>query len=115
MSSKSDLQKQFSQEAALLIQHAAEMGFGVTLGEAWRPPEMAKSYADQGKGIATSLHIDRLAIDLNLFKGDVYLTSTEDHKGLGSWWKARGPDHHWGGDFGDGNHYSMSPDGGKTR
>lgn len=115
MSTESELQKQFAHDVAILIQEAERMGFGVTLGEAWRTPEMAKMYADQGKGISGSLHIRRLAIDLNLWKDNEYLKKTEDHAGLGAWWKSLGPEHCWGGDWGDGNHYSITPDGGRTK
>ena len=111
----SQLQMTFAQNVARLILHAAELGYGVTLGEAYRPPETAELYAQQGRGSKNSLHSRRLAIDLNLFKDGVYLSSTESHRELGTWWKSLGPNHAWGGDFGDGNHYSLSPDGGKTR
>jgi len=52
-----------------------------------------------------SLHYIRLAIDLNLFKGGVYLTETMDHETLGLYWEGIGGS--WGGRFGDGNHYSL--------
>lgn len=115
MSKTLELQVKFAHDVAWLILHARELGFGVTLGEAYRPPEMAEIHHQSGKGIRNSLHTRRLAIDLNLFKDGHYLRSTESHQELGMWWKSLGPDHAWGGDFGDGNHYSLSPDGGKTK
>jgi hypothetical protein len=96
---------------AKLIIRAYEMGFELTLGEAWRPPEMAKLNAQSGKGIANSLHGDRLAIDLNLFKDGAFLSRSEDHKPLADYWKTLHPLCCWGGDFkpnADGNHYSMT-------
>lgn len=89
------------------------MGYSVTLGECWRTPEQAKWNAAQGIGTVSSLHIERLAIDLNLFKDGVFLQSTEDHRPLGEWWESLGKDHRWGGRFSrpDGNHYAISPDG----
>lgn len=104
-------QSRFALSVALLIQKADELGFDITLGEAWRTPEQAKWNAAQGIGTTTSLHIDRLAIDLNLFKAGKYLASTEDHRALGEWWERLGADYRWGGRFKDGNHYSISPDG----
>lgn len=106
-------QSRFALSVALLIQKADELGYDVTLGEAWRTPEQAKWNADRGIGTTTSLHIERLAIDLNLFKNGRFLTSTEDHRPLGEWWEKLGPDYRWGGRFSrpDGNHYSVSPDG----
>ena len=108
------LQQQFAQDAAKLIQKAAELGYGVTLGEATRSPEQAAWNAAHGKGVANSLHIDKLAIDINLFKPDgTYITDSIGHTELGAWWKALGPRHMWGGNFQrlDYNHYSISPDG----
>jgi hypothetical protein len=113
------LQILFSQEAALLIQQAGILGYGVTLGEAWRSPEQAAWDAAHGTGVAHSLHTEKLAVDLNLFKrsGDAslwtYITDDEGHRDLGAWWKGRGSSHCWGGDFSkqDPNHYSISPDG----
>lgn len=104
-------QSRFALGVALLIQKADEMGFSVTLGEAWRTPEQARFNASKGIGTVTSLHIERLAIDINLFKDGAFLQGTEDHRTLGEWWESLGPDYKWGGRFKDGNHYSISPDG----
>lgn len=106
-------QEEFTQSVALLIQKAAALGYGVTFGEAWRTPEQARINATNGSGISRSLHIERLAIDLNLFKDGRYITNDEGHKLLGPWWKALHSKHRWGGDFTkrDFNHYSSSPDG----
>lgn len=117
MSAELDLQVEFSQEAALLIQQARQLGYGVTLGEAWRSPQQAAWDAQHGTGIAHSLHIEKLAIDINLFKqvdgSWQYISDGEGHTELGAWWKARGANRRWGGDFAtkDYNHYSISADG----
>ena len=96
---------------ALLIQHASILGYEVTFGEAWRPPETAELYAKKGKGIRNSLHRDRLAVDLNLFRDGRYLSSTSSHLKLGEYWESIGGT--WGGRFKDGNHYSLSHRGRK--
>lgn len=106
----------FSQLAARLILEAYRLGCTVTLGEAWRPHEMARLYAQRGSGSLNSLHIDRLAIDLNLFRDGQWLQASEDHAELGAWWKAQHPLARWGGDFRpkpDGNHYSVEWQGRK--
>lgn len=107
------LQEEFAQSVARLIQKASQLGYGVTFGEAYRTPEQAKLNAAKGSGISNSLHTERLAIDLNLFKDGVYITDGEGHSLLGIWWKALGPKYRWGGDFAkkDFNHYSITPDG----
>lgn len=109
----SALQEQFAQSAALLIQKAKELGYGVTLGEAWRSPQQAALNAAAGTGISNSLHTERLAIDINLFLNGVYITDTTGHRTLGAWWKTLGGNYRYGGDFSkpDPNHYSITPDG----
>lgn len=109
------LQRQFAfaQDVALLIQKANTLGYHVTLGETWRPPEMVAIYAARDTGSGTSVHPLKLAIDLNLFIGTTYITDSAGHIPLGYWWKTLSPLHRWGGDFPkhDYNHYSITPDG----
>lgn len=110
----SRLQEEFSQSVARLIQYAGALGYGVTFGEAYRTPEQAALNAKSGAGISNSLHTDRLAIDINLFRDGSYITDDTGHSALGTWWKTLGPRYRWGGDFStrkDFNHYSLSPDG----
>ena len=106
-------QRLFTKLLAKLIDFAYESGYELTVGEAHRTEEQAAIYAKQGKGIKRSLHCDRLAIDLNLFKNGVYMESSEDHKFLGKYWESLHPMCRWGGWFGDGNHYSITYDGRK--
>lgn len=96
---------------ASLIFEAHKAGYELTFGEAYRSPEEAERLAKLGKGIANSLHTQRLAIDLHLFKDGKYLSSTEAHRPLGEWWEKSHPACRWGGFFkrGDGNHYEMDP------
>lgn len=103
-------QSLFVRLVAKLITYATERGYELTFGEAWRTPEQAAFNAANGKGISNSLHIERLAIDLNLFKDGRFLSSTEDHKPLGEYWETLHPLCRWGGRFTrpDGNHYSLA-------
>lgn len=103
-------QSVFARMVAELIQKATDMGLEVTFGEAWRSPEEAKRLAAAGKGIVTSLHCDRLAIDLNLFKDGV-LQDAKGHEQLGLEWEKMGGA--WGGRFRDANHYSLAHEGRK--
>lgn len=93
--------------ARLLIK-MNEMGYEFTLGEAWRPPEEAERLAKLGVGIKNSLHIKKLAIDINLFKDGRYLSASEDHKELGKWWERQHTLCRWGGRWDDGNHYELT-------
>lgn len=86
-------------------------GYKVRGGELLRDPRVAQMNDANGVGISNSLHIDKLAIDLNVFKGGVWLNKTEDHAPIGAKWKTLHPLFAWGGDFKpptkpDGNHYS---------
>lgn len=103
-------QQRFSRMVAQLIQKATELGYNITIGDAYRDPRVhgeqgvKKSYSE-----AKSAHKHRLAIDLNLFKGNQWLQKTEDHKQLGEYWESIGGS--WGGRFNDGNHYSLEHGG----
>lgn len=98
-------QRKFTRMVADLIVWAYNNGYELTFGEAWRTPEQAALNASKGIGIGGSLHIDRLAVDLNLFRDGKFLTSTDDHRPLGEYWESIGGT--WGGRFNDGNHYSL--------
>lgn len=110
----SDKQQQFTRNIGLLIGWAYANGYTMTFGDAYRDPRLAALNAQQGKGIAKSLHTQRLAVDFNLFKDGAYLPKSEDYAPLGDYWKTLDPLNRWGGDFKpvpDGNHFSMT-DGG---
>lgn len=105
-------QKRFAKAVARLIDKAHELGYEVTLGDAYRDP---RAFGRLGETIAYgnkfSCHKVRLAIDLNLYRDGKYLDQSDDHKPLGEWWEALAPDHCWGGRFQDGNHYSITHEG----
>ena len=82
-----------------LIVFAYDSGYELTFGDAYAKTGHRKE----------SLHYIRLAIDLNLFRNGVYLTSTADHLPLGLYWESIGGS--WGGRFNDGNHYSLAHEG----
>jgi hypothetical protein len=92
-------QSKFAKMVPLLLLYAYELGYEITLGDAW---------AKTGH-IKNSFHYKKLAQDLNLFKNGRYLRSTKSHEPLGLFWESIGGT--WGGRWGDGNHYSY----GETR
>jgi hypothetical protein len=103
-------QFEFALHVSSLINKAEQLGFMCSLGEAYRPPEMAKIYASTGKGILNSQHCKRLAIDLQLF--DIhgnYLDEPQHYDMLGAYWKSLTPLNRYGGDFPrrDANHFEM--------
>ena len=103
-------QSKFARMVADLIIKAYDMGYEVTLGDAYRDPRVHGNIGvKMGYGHSKSCHKIRLAIDLNLFKDGKFLEGSEAHKPLGEWWEKQGGT--WGGRFNDGNHYSLSHDG----
>ena len=109
-------QRVFTRLVAELIKHAYWLGYELTLGDAYRSPQQAAANAAAGTGIRNSLHSQRLAIDLNLFKDGVYLIDSAAHRPLGEFWESLSTDEYrccWGGRFSrpDGNHYSIENEG----
>jgi hypothetical protein len=112
-------QQQFARCVALLIIRANELGYSVTLGDAYRDQRVHGDWGEkQGYGHPKSVHKLRLAVDLNLFDHDGnYVADTLGHEPLGTFWEALGGRHgldlRWGGRFRkpDGNHYSMAHNG----
>lgn len=104
-------QRLFTRLLAQLLAYIHGQGYDVTLDWAYRPSECAEHLAAAGKGIRSSLHSSRLAVDLNLFLRGEYLTATDAHKPFGVYWESLHELCRWGGRFGDGNHYSMEHGG----
>jgi hypothetical protein len=107
--SEGELQRFFPLLVAKLIQWADAHGYQLTFGEAWRTPQQAAWDVAHGTGILHSLHIERLAIDFNLFKDGIWQTDAEAFRPLADFWKTLHPLCRWGGDFKtvDGDHFSL--------
>ena len=86
-----------------LIIWAYDNGYELTFGDAY-----VSTRTGHMKG---SLHYDKLAIDLNVFRGGVYLTEGSEYPNLGEFWESKGGA--WGGRFADGNHFSLAHGGRK--
>lgn len=106
------IQQEYAKLVPRLIDKAHELGFSVTLGDAYRDPRVFGPIGTKrGYGHPSSAHKQRLAIDLNLFRDGKFLGETSDHRELGEWWEQQHPLARWGGRFNDGNHYSFEVDG----
>ena len=106
----------FAKRLPRLLDKVFDFGLEVTLGETYRSPQEAARLAATGAGITRSLHCERLAIDLQLFKDNRYLTQTEEYRQLGEFWESLSGDGYecaWGGRFTrqDGGHFSIAWDG----
>ena len=99
-------QSKFVKCVGMLIMYAYALGYELTFGD---------TYPGKFSHKKSSFHEKGLAVDLNLFKGGIWLTESADHEVLGTFWESLGGT--WGGRFdvskepghqGDGNHYSWN-------
>lgn len=119
-----NMQSKFAFNIALLIKYAYVHGYEVTFGDAYRDPLLAKLNSGlygliekvtskitwlSRRGSINSLHCQRLALDINLFRDGRYLSTSEAHLVLGRYWEQLHTFNRWGGRFKDGNHYEMVP------
>ncbi len=103
--------------AILYAQHVAwlnQKGYRTRLGDLFRDPRAFGEVGEEGPyGAPYSMHKDKCAGDINLFKNGKFLTKTSDHLESGRKWESRHPLCCWGGRFDDGNHYSITHGGRK--
>ena len=120
MSALLELQAKFTELLPRLLDYMRlrEVGTDMShvLAEVYRPPETAALYAQQGRGSKTSLHCEKLAADILIFKKGVLCTTGDEYKVFGAYWKSLHQFARWGGDFthgptaGDYGHFSITPD-----
>ena len=101
MDKRKKKQSKFAHMLALLILHAEQLGYEVTMGDCYRDKRC-------NYGHKKSLHKLRLAVDLNLFVDGEYVTADEYHIPLHQYWTSIG-----GAEpiMGDMNHYSVEHKG----
>jgi len=94
-------QREFTFMVAGLINHAKELGFELTFGDAYRDSRVKYGHPE-------SLHRKRLAIDLNLFIDHEYITDGTGHDLLHNYWDSIGGAERIDNDM---NHYSVAHGG----
>ena len=106
----SDIQYLFLQDVCKLIGYCKVHEIKVTIGEAYRTLYQQKEYVRTGKSkTITSMHLQRLAIDLNFFIDGKYTKKKKDIENIGSYWEGLSPFNVWGGRWGwDANHFQRS-------
>jgi len=104
----------FSICVAELILYAVSQGYEIALDEGTERLTEKDPTSDHKTG---SLHHIGLAQDLLLYLKGVYLTDTPSYAFLGQFWQElgikKGLPLAWGGDFNDGNHFSLAWQGRK--
>lgn len=112
----SEAQRIFAYNLGRFIIEAYKAGYEFTMGEVHRTDEQHALNLKTGKSKAIrSLHQDRLAFDINLFKtptsGYGYIPDSAQYAPLGTIWEKLHPLNRWGGRFKtlvDGNHFEMT-------
>jgi len=98
MSKLLENQQAFAFKVAYLIVHAHNLGYQVTLGDAYRDTRLhGEMGVKKGYGNAKSFHKQRLAIDLNLFKDGKLTYEIKDYEPLGKYWESLDPKNEYGG------------------
>lgn len=113
MRKKTTLREQRCLFARLIAEHTLwliQQGYEVAYDEGTERITVKDPTSDHMKN---SVHHVGLAMDINLYKDGVWLDKTSQHKISGDKWKTRHELCRWGGDFGDGNHYSFEHEGRK--
>lgn len=104
----SEKQQTFTENIGKLIAFAIANGYKLTFGEVYRTPEQQQIYFNTGRSkTLNSRHLQRLAVDFNIFKDGVYLFQNAATKKaevqsclvLGNYWLTLNPDNVWGGDW----------------
>ena len=96
----SEKQQVFTRQVAQLILWIEQQGWACTLGECYRTIEQQRRYVEQGKSqTMRSKHLERLAVDLNLFLDGKYQHGVEAYRPLGEYWKQLDSANRWGGDW----------------
>jgi hypothetical protein len=113
-------QSVFLLHVAELIRKASELGFVASGGELYRTSEQQALHVKHGRSkTMKSLHLKRLAIDLNFFQeaSDGALTLTydvEELRALGAFWESLDAANRWGGNwtsFKDAPHFERRENG----
>ncbi len=97
--SLSEKQRKFTVMIGNLIVFAHAEGYELTFGHAWRDKETQARLVAKGLSrVHHSKHMDRLAVDFNLFIEGKYVEDREPYRALGEYWESIGG--RWGGRFG---------------
>ena len=90
-----------------LLIEIEQRGFTATGGELWRTPEQQAIYFEKGLSkTKNSMHLKRLALDLNFFKDGKLVNDVKTLKPIGEYWEGLDPINRWGGSWGwDSGHF----------
>lgn len=94
-------QWKFLQDVSKLILFAEATGVELSGGELYRTEEQQKIYVNTGKSkTMNSMHLKRLAIDLNFFVDGNLVYEHPKVEELGKYWESLDDKNQWGGFWG---------------
>jgi hypothetical protein len=113
MSTLHDAQALHVKLVAQLVTYVYAQGYELTWGEAYRTAQQAEWDAENHTGIVNSVHCDRLAVDLQLFKDGNYLTDPASYQFMADYWQSLDPSCRAGYYFStvDADHFSITWEG----
>jgi hypothetical protein len=96
-----------------LLDFIYDRGDECEIEEVKRSQAQADANAQSGAGIANSLHVLGLAVDLSMFVDGNYSTQLEDYRAAGEFWCSLDSSCRWGGHFAspDVDHFSITHGG----
>jgi hypothetical protein len=93
-------QDAFLDDVAKLLVKIKELGFQRSAGEMFRTVEQQEIYVKTGRSqTKNSMHLKRLAIDLNFFKNGKLIYDVATLKPIGDYWESLSPRNRWGGNW----------------
>ena len=108
----SEKQRKFTRLQAEFVSWCFDNGYELTDGDAYRDPRVHGEIGEKkAYGHKNSAHKSRLARDYNLFINDAWQSDSEAFEPLGAKWLSMDDDAAWGGEWGDGNHFSFAHNG----
>lgn len=100
MASLINAQWEFLKNLSELIQFIESKGHIATGGELQRTIYQQKEYLRTGRTqTINSLHLSKMAIDLAIFKDNIWLQDRESLQQFGNFWESLHPDNEWGGNW----------------
>ena len=106
----SEKQQEFTKCIAELILRADQLGYGLTVGDAFRDHRAFGQFGQKrGYSHKNSMHKIRLAMDFNLHVNGEYIKDGDHpaYKEIGEFWETLNTHARWGGRFNDANHFSF--------
>ena len=93
-------QTAFSKDIHKLQGYLLDNSYEWTDGECYRTQKQQEWYVEQGLSkTLKSMHLKRLARDINIFKDGSYLLSKDTLQHIGDYWESLDPKNRWGGNW----------------